>query len=110
MIAVAYERSQLKGFGWEHLVFWLSSRHDRIKLRELIPHLYIGPLPIVIPLKLFLERIGCPADNVSSRVARKLRGGVKVQKRVGSAEVAKNAIQERIKTVYLLLMRNENRF
>ena len=40
----------------------------------------------------------------------KLRGGVKVQKRIGSAGVAKNAIQERIKTVYPLLMRNENRF
>ena len=90
------------------LVFWISSRHERIKLRELIPH--IGPLPIVIPLKLFLERIGCPADNVSSRVAWKLRGGVKVQKRVGSAGVAKNAKQERIKRVYPLLMRNENRF
>ena len=76
-------------------MFWLSSRHDRIKLRELIPHLYIGPLPIVIPLKLFLERIGCPADNVSSRVAWKLRGGMKVQKRVGSAGVAKNAIHTR---------------
>ena len=33
-----------------------------------------------------------------------------MQKRVGSAGVAKNAIQERIKTVYPLLMRNENRF
>ena len=30
--------------------------------------------------------------------------------RVGSAGVAKNVIQERIKTVYPLLMRNENRF
>ena len=74
-------------------MFWLSSRHNRIKLKELIPH--IGPLPIVIPLKLFLERIGCPADNVSSRVAWKLRGGMKVQKRVGSAGVAKNAIHTR---------------
>ena len=89
-------------------MFWISSRHNRIKLKELIPH--IGPLPIVIPQKLLLERIGCPADNVSSRVAWKLRGGVKVQKRVGSAGVAKNATQERIKTVYPLLMRNENRF
>ena len=33
-----------------------------------------------------------------------------MQKRVGSAGAAKNAIQERIKTVYPLLMRNENRF
>ena len=32
-----------------------------------------------------------------------------MQKRVGSAGVAKNAIQEMIKTVHPLLMRNENR-
>ena len=44
--------------------------------------------PIVIPLKLFLERIGFPADNISSRVAWKLRGGMKVQKYVGGARVA----------------------
>ena len=35
---------------------------------------------------------------------------MKVQKRVGSAGVTKNAKQERIKRVYPLLMRNENRF
>ena len=102
------KESNLEDVDGEILVFWISSRHERIKLRELIPH--IGPLPIVIPQKLFLERIGCPADNVSSRVAWKLRGGVKVQKRVGSAGVAKNAKQERIKRVYPLLIRNENRF
>ena len=39
------------------------------ELRELIPH--IGPLPIVIPPKIFLERVGFPADNISSRVAWK---------------------------------------
>ena len=44
-------------------------------LRELIPH--IGPLSMVIPLKLFLERIGFPADNISSRVAWKFRGVIK---------------------------------
>ena len=54
-------------------------------LRELIPH--IGPLPMVIPLKLFLERIGFPADNISSRVAWKFRGVIKLQKHVGSARV-----------------------
>ena len=55
---------------------------ERIKgLRELIPH--IGPLPIIIPLKLFLDRIGFPADNISSLVAWKFRGGIKVQKYVG---------------------------
>ena len=50
-------------------------------LRELIPH--IGPLPIIIPLKLFLDRIGFPADNISSLVAWKFSGGIKVQKHVG---------------------------
>ena len=58
---------------------------ERINLRELIPH--IGPLPIVIPLKLFLERVGFPADDISSRVAWKFRGGVKAQNHVGSAGV-----------------------
>ena len=71
------------------------------ELRELIPH--IGPLPIVIPPKI-------PADNISSRVAWKFRGGIKVQKHVGSARVAMNAKQERIKRVYPLLMGNDNRF
>ena len=33
-----------------------------------------------------------------------------MQKHVGSARVAMNAKQERIKRVYLLLMRNDNRF
>ena len=60
------------------------------------------------PLKLFLERINFPADNISSSVAWKFRGGVKVQKKVGSARVAMNAKQERIKRVYPLLMRNDN--
>ena len=44
-------------------------------LRELIPH--IGTLPIVITLKLFFERIGFPADNISLRVAWKFRGVIK---------------------------------
>ena len=40
----------------------------RIKgLKELLPHM--GPTPIVIPIKIFLERVGFPADNISSRVA-----------------------------------------
>ena len=78
------------------------------ELRELIPH--IGPLPIVIPPKIFLERVGFPADNISSRVAWKFRGGIKVQKHVGRARVAMNAKQERIKRVYPLLMGNDNRF
>ena len=80
----------------------------RIKFRELLPH--IGPLPIVIPLKLFLERIGFPAGNISSRVAWKFGGGMKVQKEVESAGVTMNAKQERIKRVYPLLMQNENLF
>ena len=37
-----------------------------MKVREVIPH--IGPIPIVIPLKLFLEGIEFFADNVTSRV------------------------------------------
>ena len=64
------------------------------------PH--IGPLPIVIPLKLFFECVGFSADNISSRVAWKFRGGVVVQKHVGSARVAMNAKQERIYRVYPL--------
>ena len=62
------------------------------------------------PLKLFLERIDFPADNISSGVAWKFRGGVKVQKHVKSARVVMNVKQERIKRVYPLLMRNDNRF
>ena len=37
-----------------------------MKVREVIPH--IGPIPIVIPLKLFLEGIDFLADNVTSGV------------------------------------------
>ena len=57
-------------------------------LRELIPH--IGPLAIVIPLKLVLERISFPADNISSHVAWKFRGGIKVQRHIGRVTVAMN--------------------
>ena len=56
-----------------------------MKASELIPH--IGPLRIVIPLKLVLERVGFTADNISSRVAWKFRGGVKVQKMSGVPEL-----------------------
>ena len=76
--------------------------------KRINPH--IGPLPIVIPLKLFLERITFPAEDISSRVAWKFRGGIKVQKHVGRAKVAMNAKQERIKRVYPLLVGNDNRF
>ena len=55
------------------------------------------------PLKLFLERNDFPADNISSGVAWKFRGGVKVQKHVRSARVAMNAKQERIKRGYAIL-------
>ena len=41
---------------------------ERMKVREVIPH--IGPIPIVIPLKLFLEGIDFLADDVTSRVTR----------------------------------------
>ena len=67
------------------------TRQDKL-FRELISH--IGPLPFAIPLKLFLERIGFPADNISLRITWKFRGGVKVQKYVGSAEVMANAKEE----------------
>ena len=60
----------------------VMSREDQ-GVREVIPH--IGPIPIIIPLKLFLEGIDFLTDNVSSRVAWKLRGGGKVQKHVGFA-------------------------
>ena len=50
-------------------------------VREVLPH--IGPIPIIIPLTLFLEGIDFLTDNVTSRVAWKLRGGGKVQKHVG---------------------------
>ena len=39
----------------------VGNSQERIKLRELITH--IGPIPIVIPLKLFLERARLPADT-----------------------------------------------
>ena len=39
---------------------------ERMKVREVIAH--IGPIPIVIPLKLFLEGIEFFADYVTSRV------------------------------------------
>ena len=48
-----------------------------MKVREVIPH--TGPIPIVIPLRLFLDDINFPADNVTARVTRKFRGGGKVQ-------------------------------
>ena len=57
-----------------------SLQQERMKVREVIPH--IGPIPIVIPLKLFLEGIDFLADNVTSRVTWKLRGRLKVQKYV----------------------------
>ena len=44
----------------------IDAMQERIKVREVIPH--IGPIPIVIPLKLFLEGIDFLVDNVTSRV------------------------------------------
>ena len=43
-------------------------RQEDINLRELIPH--IGPLPIVIPPKLLLERTSFPADIAFPRALR----------------------------------------
>ena len=48
-----------------------------IKVREVIPH--TGPIPIIIPLRLFLDDINFPVDNVTARVTWKFRGGEKVQ-------------------------------
>ena len=60
--------------------YYTASREDQ-GVREVIPH--IGPIPIIIPLKLFLEGIDFLMDNVTLRVTWKLRGGGKVQKHVG---------------------------
>ena len=43
---------------------WAREDQD---VREVLPH--IGPIPIIIPLKLFLEGIDFLTDNVTSRVA-----------------------------------------
>ena len=48
-----------------------------MKVREVIPH--IAPIPIVIPLRLFLDDVNFPADNVTARVTWKFRVGDKVQ-------------------------------
>ena len=52
-----------------------------MKVREVIPH--TGPIPIVIPLRLFLNDINFPADNVTARVTWKFRGRGKVNLRSG---------------------------
>ena len=44
---------------------WIKSREDQ-GVREVLPH--IGPVPIIIPLKLFLEGIDFLTDNVTSSV------------------------------------------
>ena len=44
-------------------------RQEIIKVREVIPH--TGPIPIVIRLRLFLDDINFPADNVTARVTWK---------------------------------------
>ena len=54
------------------------------KAQRTNPH--IGPILIVIPLKLVLERTGFPADNISSRVAWKFRGGVKTCREYGRCD------------------------
>ena len=57
----------------------LSSRSTQeiIKVREVIPR--IGPIPIVILLRLFLDDNNFPADNVTARATWKFHGGEKVQ-------------------------------
>ena len=49
-----------------------------MKVREVIPH--IGPIPILMPLRLFLDDINFPADNVTARVTWKFRRGEKVER------------------------------
>jgi len=56
------------------------------ELRELIP--YIGPIPILIPLKLFLEGIELPADSVTSCFVWKPHGGG-IQKHAWCADECK---------------------
>ena len=46
-------------------------------MREVIPH--IGPIHILISLRLFLDDINFPADNVTACVTWKFRAGEKVQ-------------------------------
>ena len=60
-----------------HFVSKTIRNQEIIKVREVIPH--TGPIPIVIPLRLFLDDINFPADNVTARVTWKFRGGEKVQ-------------------------------
>ena len=59
-------------------VFWWLSPLDKLKVN----YKYYQER-IIIPLELFLEGIDFLTDNVTSRVAWKLRGGGKVQKHVG---------------------------
>ena len=56
---------------------WNVRWQEIIKVREVISH--TRPIPIVIPLRLFLDDINFPADNVTARVTWKFRGGEKVQ-------------------------------
>ena len=61
----------------DYFSFFFNQYQEIIKVREVIPH--TGPIPIVIPLRLFLDDINFPADNVTARVTWKFRGGGKVQ-------------------------------
>lgn len=70
---------------WREII----SNQERIKLRERISD--IGPISIVISLKLFLERTCFPEDNISLCVASFVEG--RGAKHVGSAGVAMNAQQ-----------------
>ena len=52
---LSYEATQL---GSTQFVRLICSRQESMKVREVIPH--IGPIPIVIPLKLFLDLLRDP--------------------------------------------------
>ena len=78
---------------------YLAKVREDQGVREVIPH--IGPIPIIIPLKLFLEGIDFLTDNITSRVAWKLRGGGKVQNMLGLAgECEMRVSSQRISQLY----------
>ena len=62
---------------WSRPAILFHLNQEIIKVREVIPH--TDPIPIVIPLRLFLDYINFPADNVTARVTWKFHGGGKVQ-------------------------------
>ena len=83
-------------------------RQGRIQLRELILH--IGPLLIVIPLKLFLERIGFPVEIFPPALRESFVEGWKCKLTSGVRELRWMRNKKRIKRprVYPLLLFIQN--